>query len=80
MKLKQLGKDFAKGAVIGGSMLLPGVSGGTCAIIIGIYDRLIKVLPFVLVELKPACAVQAIMITGQIQSVVHFYWIPKQIC
>lgn len=27
---------------IGGSMLLPGVSGGTCAIIIGIYDRLIK--------------------------------------
>ena len=31
----------AKGAVIGGTMLIPGVSGGTMAMMMGIYDRLI---------------------------------------
>ena len=32
----------AKGAVIGGTMLIPGVSGGTMAMMLGIYDRLIN--------------------------------------
>ena len=31
----------AKGAAIGGTMLIPGVSGGTTAMMLGIYDRLI---------------------------------------
>ena len=31
----------AKGAVVGGTMLVPGVSGGTMCIILGIYDQLI---------------------------------------
>lgn len=31
----------AKGAVVGGTMLVPGVSGGTMCIILGIYDGLI---------------------------------------
>lgn len=35
-------KNILYGIVIGSSMLLPGVSGGTTAIILGIYDRLIK--------------------------------------
>ena len=32
----------AKGAVIGGTMLIPGVSGGTMAMMLSIYDRLIN--------------------------------------
>ncbi|MDR0357431.1 MAG: DUF368 domain-containing protein [Clostridiales Family XIII bacterium] len=39
-----MGKEivrFIKGFVIGASMLIPGVSGGTMAIILGIYDELI---------------------------------------
>ena len=32
---------IAKGAVIGGTMLIPGVSGGTMAMMMDIYDRLI---------------------------------------
>ena len=32
---------FIKGIGVGGSMLLPGVSGGTMAILLGIYDKLI---------------------------------------
>lgn len=35
-------KNFGAGAAIGGSMLIPGVSGGTAAIILGIYDELIS--------------------------------------
>lgn len=34
--------NFIKGVVIGASMIVPGVSGGTTAIILGIYDRLIS--------------------------------------
>ena len=30
-----------KGIIIGGTMLVPGVSGGSMAMILGIYDRLI---------------------------------------
>ena len=31
----------AKGLIVGGTMLVPGVSGGTMAMILGIYDRLV---------------------------------------
>lgn len=33
-----------KGAVIGGTMLVPGVSGGSMAMILGIYQELISVV------------------------------------
>ena len=42
MKITRNAKMFAKGAVVGGSMLLPGLSGGTIAILLGIYEKLIK--------------------------------------
>lgn len=41
MKLKNILLDFIKGFAIGGSLLVPGVSGGTMAIIVDIYDKLI---------------------------------------
>ena len=39
--MKELFLTAAKGAVIGGTMLIPGVSGGSMAMMMGIYDRLI---------------------------------------
>lgn len=42
MKMTHNIKVFVKGAVIGGSMLLPGLSGGTLAILLRIYDKLIR--------------------------------------
>ncbi len=39
--MKEFFKNLLKGTVIGSSMLLPGVSGGTTAIILGIYDKII---------------------------------------
>ena len=33
---------FFKGMFVGGTMLVPGVSGGSMAIILGVYDRLVS--------------------------------------
>ena len=40
-QIKEAASNAACGVVVGASMLIPGVSGGTTAIILGIYDRLI---------------------------------------
>jgi len=40
-KITEYGAYAWKGAVVGSAMLLPGISGGTTAIMLGIYDRLI---------------------------------------
>jgi putative membrane protein len=44
MKAKGIFTLIAKGLVVGASMLVPGVSGGTTAIILGIYDKLIRAI------------------------------------
>ena len=41
MKRKALIVDTFKGIFIGACMLVPGVSGGTIAIILNVYDKLI---------------------------------------
>lgn len=41
LKFRQQLIVAAKGAVVGGTMLVPGVSGGTMCILLGIYDQLI---------------------------------------
>ena len=47
--------NIIKGAVLGLAMIIPGVSGGTMAVIFGIYERLIKALhSFSLSTLKEA--------------------------
>lgn len=40
--MKQAMSDFLKGAWIGGTLTVPGVSGGSMAMILGIYERLIR--------------------------------------
>ena len=75
MKLKQLGKDFAKGTVIGGSMLLPGVSGGTCAIIIGIYDRLIKAVSTLFKSFRENTVFLLSVALGGRVGVLGFSWV-----
>ena len=42
MKKKELAIDTFKGMFIGACMLVPGVSGGTIAIILDVYDKLIS--------------------------------------
>lgn len=45
-------KNILKGAVIGSSMLIPGLSGGTTAIVLNIYDKLLKAVGDLFSNLK----------------------------
>ena len=45
---------FAKGTVIGVANIIPGVSGGTIAVVLGIYDRLIAVINAILARSRAA--------------------------
>lgn len=44
MKVKEFLKSFAGGTAMGVASAIPGVSGGTVAVIIGIYDKLINAI------------------------------------
>lgn len=48
----QFVKDMCKGAVIGIANIIPGVSGGTMAVSMGIYDRLIHCITHLFKEFK----------------------------
>lgn len=43
---------FVKGLIIGAAMLIPGVSGGTTAILLGIYDKIISAVSELFSDLK----------------------------
>ena len=42
MRIKEFFKNFGCGAVIGVAVIIPGVSGGTLAVLLNIYDKLIN--------------------------------------
>ena len=39
MNLKKFSTDMARGAGIGIAMIIPGVSGGTLAVLLDVYDK-----------------------------------------
>ena len=47
-------KLILKGMVIGVANIIPGVSGGTMAVVMGIYDRLIHAITHLKSEFKEA--------------------------
>lgn len=47
-KIKEVAKTTFNGVIIGASMLLPGISGGTMAIMLGIYDKMISAVSQIL--------------------------------
>ncbi|MBL8967171.1 MAG: DUF368 domain-containing protein [Spirochaetaceae bacterium] len=53
-----------KGLVVGSSMLVPGVSGGTTAIILGIYDKLIKAISGFFADIRKNLAFLALFCAG----------------
>ena len=58
-------KNLLKGMVIGLANIIPGVSGGTMAVSMGIYDRLILVLTHFIKKFKEA--------VNGIPEIFHFY-------
>lgn len=51
-KIKSISKNIIFGVIIGSSMLVPGVSGGTMAIILGIYDKLVSSIGNILKDFR----------------------------
>lgn len=85
--VKSVVKNFFGGAVIGGSMLIPGVSGGTSAIIIGIYDRLVNAVSELFSDFRKNAlfllivaaggGMGAVLFSGVILSIVSRFYVPS---
>ncbi len=69
---RKAGIDILYGAVIGSSMLIPGVSGGTMAIILGIYDRLISSVSGIIKKPKENLPFLALVFLGGLCGVLLF--------
>ena len=70
--MKNIIKNLLSGMIIGSSMLIPGVSGGTTAIIIGIYDRLIKAVSDILNDFKKNISFLVQVAVGGIIGILLF--------
>lgn len=71
-KAKSAVKSFLFGGIIGSSMLIPGVSGGTMAIILGIYDRLITAVSRIFKEPKQSLVFLGVTAAGGVMGILLF--------
>ena len=74
MKIKDFFLDTAKGAAIGVAMIIPGVSGGTLAVLLNIYDKLIGAISNILKDFKNSVKVLAPILLGAVVAVVAAYF------
>ncbi len=75
MKSKEKSNLFItafKGLIVGASMLVPGVSGGSMAIILGIYDRLIRATSSLFKNIKENVIFLGIFVVGALVGIVTF--------
>ncbi len=61
-----------KGLIIGGTMLVPGVSGGSMAMILGIYNRLISAISSFFQNVKKNVIFLGIFVVGALAGMVLF--------
>ena len=59
-------KELLKGAVIGVANIIPGVSGGTMAVTLGIYDKLIHAVTHIIKEFKESMKVIIPIVFGAV--------------
>ena len=74
MKIKDFVIDTAKGAAIGVAMIIPGVSGGTLAVLLNIYDKLIGAISNILKDFKNSVKVLAPILLGAVLAVAAAYF------
>ena len=74
MKLKNFFLDTAKGGAIGVAMIIPGVSGGTLAVLLNIYDKLIGAISNIFKDFKNSIKVIAPIILGAVVAVAAAYF------
>ena len=74
MKIKNFFLDAAKGAAIGVAMIIPGVSGGTLAVLLNIYDKLIGAISNLLRDFKNSVKILLPIILGAVLAVAAAYF------
>lgn len=70
--VKSVMRDGGKGVIVGGSMLVPGVSGGTMAMLLGIYDSLISSVSSFFQHPKKALKVLIPFVIGALLGMIIF--------
>ena len=74
MKIKNFFLDAAKGAAIGVAMIIPGVSGGTLAVLLNVYDKLIRAISNIFKDFKNSIKILAPILLGAVVAVVAAYF------
>ncbi len=74
MKIKNFLIDAAKGAAIGVAMIIPGVSGGTLAVLMNIYDKLISAVSNIFKDFKNSVKTLLPILSGAVLAVVAVYF------
>lgn len=74
MKVKKFFVNVAKGAAIGIAMIIPGVSGGTLAVLLGIYDEIIQSLGNLFKDFKKSVSVLLPVLLGAVVAFAALYF------
>lgn len=74
MKVKNFLLDAIKGAAIGVAMIIPGVSGGTLAVLLNIYDKLISAVSNIFKDFKNSVKTLLPILLGAVLAVVAVYF------
>lgn len=72
IKMKEFIANILRGMVIGIANVIPGVSGGTMMVSMGVYDRLILVLTHFIKRMKEAVALLVPIAVGMLLSIAIF--------
>ena len=82
-------KNIIKGMMIGIANIMPGVSGGTLAVSMGIYDKLIHCITHILSEFKESmkfllpifagAGIALVALTFVIEALFQYYPIPTNL-
>jgi putative membrane protein len=74
MKIKNFLLSALKGAAIGIAMIIPGVSGGTLAVLLGIYDQMIDAISNLTKKFKESFLFLLPIVIGALVGIVAMYF------
>lgn len=74
MKIKGLLKNIACGAAIGVAMIIPGVSGGTIAVITKVYDKIIDAISSLFKDFKKSILFLLPILAGAVAAFAAMYF------
>lgn len=74
MKIRKFFKNFACGAAIGIAVIIPGVSGGTIAVITNVYDKIIGAISNIFKDFKNSVLFLLPILAGAIAAFAAMYF------